>query len=376
MKPALVIDNGTGMIKAGFGDEEHGRNQPTVFPNFVGRPKHYRVMPGGFTSNTLVGNDAMNHRGILKLNRPMSHGIITDWDDMERVWKYTYKLLKVKNRAEHPVLLTEAPKNPPANRGHAAEIFFERLSCPALYVQIASLLSLYATGRTNGLVLDSGDGVTSAVPIYEGFALTHAIERSNVAGRDITEYLIRLLRKAGNKFVSSAEQEVVDRIKIKTCYVVYNVEKTENETVEDEPEVPFTLPDGTSIEVGTEQYRAPEVLFNPSIIGKEELGIHQVLVNALLKSDKKLRRKLSPNIRLNGGSTMFSGLGDRLVSEVRRLLFRDNTKIKIQAFRQKRKIAAWIGGSILASLSMFQKMLIKRQEWDESGMQVVYRKTY
>lgn len=375
MKSTVVIDNGTGTIKCGLAGDE-GKN-PKKFSNFVGRPKHHKVMAGGFSNNFLVGKKAMEHRGILQLNRPMRHGSIVDWDDMQRIWEYTFKLLEVEDVTEHPVLLTEAPLNPPEMRGKTAEIFFEKFSSPAIYIQIQALLSLYATGRTTGVVLDSGEGVTSAVPIYEGFALTHAIERSNIAGQDVTEYLRLLLRKAGNNFVSSAELETVKNIKEKTCYVVYNIEKRENDAKEDiEPDVPYTLPDGTSIEIEAEQYRAPEVLFNPTIIGKEDIGIHQVLVNALLKSDREMRRKLSPNIRLVGGSTLFNGLGDRLVSEVRRLLLSADTKIKITALKRSRTIASWIGGCILANLSMFKKMLITKQEWNENGMQVVYKKTY
>jgi len=372
MKPTLVIDNGTGVIKCGLaGDDRKG---PKKFPNIVGRPKHYKVMAGGFQGDVLVGQEAMEHRGILKLDRPMSYGAITNWEDMERVWRYTYKILNIENPSEHPVLLTEAPLNPPKNRGLAAEVFFENFNSPSMYVQMQALLSLYATGRTTGVVLDSGDGVTSAVPIYEGFALTHAIERSNIAGRDVTEYLRLLLRQNGNNFVSTSELEVVNSIKEKTCYVVYNIEKTELDA-DIEPDVPYTLPDGTCIDVGAEQYRAPEVLFNPTILGKEDLGIHQVLVNSLLKADRDIRRKLSPNIRLVGGSTLFNGLGDRLVSEVRKILLGD-TKIKITALRRSRKIAAFTGGCILANLSMFQKMLITRKEWNEGGMQVIYKKTY
>lgn len=374
LEAPIVIDNGTGTIKCGFAGEEN--RGPKKFPNYVGRPKHHKVMTGGFQDDVLVGYKAMEHKGILKLNRPMSHGMVVDWDDMEKVWDYTFKILKVDNANKHPVLLTESPGNPPQNRGKAAEIFFEKLNTPAFYVQIQALLSLYATGRTTGVVLDSGDGVTSAVPIYEGFALTHAIERSHVAGRDVTEHLSLLLRKAGNNFVSTSEMDVVKNIKEKTCYVVYNIEKTESDAMDDiEPDVPYTLPDGTTIDVGAEQYRAPEVLFNPSIIGREDIGIHQVLVNALLKSDRDLRRKLSPNIRLVGGSTMFNGLGDRLVSEVRKLLLSD-TKIKITALRRSRTIAAWIGGCILANLSIFKKMWITKEEWNESGLHVIYQKTH
>jgi len=117
---------------------------------------------------------------------------------------------------QHPVLLTEAPLNPKTNRGKAAEIFFETFNVPALYVQLNAILSLYASGRTTGVVLDSGDGVTSAVPVYEGFTLPNSITRIDVGGRDVTQYLSTLLRKnSGVQLTTSAEMEVVKDIKEK-----------------------------------------------------------------------------------------------------------------------------------------------------------------
>lgn len=321
-----------------------------------------------------MGDKAQELRGILKLNHPSQHGIITDWKDMQHIWQHTYNELNVV-QDQHPVLLTEAPLNPRSNRGKAAEVFFETFNVPAMYVQIQAILSLYASGRTTGVVLDSGDGVTNAVPVYQGFALPHAVQRIDVAGRDVTEYLQLLLRKSGHNFHTSAEMEVVRDIKEKICYVAFNIEKTEKDDSEDvEPEVPYKLPDGNVIQIGAEKFRAPEVLFNPSLIGQEYVGIHQCLVDSISKCDLDIRRSMFSEIILAGGSTMFDGLGDRLLSEVRKLAPRD-TKIKIWAPPQ-RQLSTWVGGSILASLATFKKMWITRKEYDEAGKNAIYRKTF
>lgn len=188
----VVIDNGSGSIKAGFAGDQTPK---CIFPNLVGRPKHVRVMAGGLEGDTFIGKKAEEHRGLLTLHYPMEHGIVTDWNEMERIWNYIYSKEQLQTfPEEHPVLLTEAPLNPRINRERSAELFFETFNVPALFISMQAVLSLYATGRTTGVVLDSGDGVTHAVPIYEGFALPFSIVRSDIAGRDVTRYLKLLLR--------------------------------------------------------------------------------------------------------------------------------------------------------------------------------------
>lgn len=144
-------------------------------------------------------------------------------------------------------MLTEAPLNPRANRDAAAQIFFETFNVPALFTSIQAVLSLYSSGRTTGIVLDSGDGVTHAVPVYEGFAIPHAIRRVDIAGRDVTEYLQLLLRKSGYNFHTTAEKEVVRIIKEKTCYIALNPAKEEKEMSGKFDD--FMLPDGNIIKV-------------------------------------------------------------------------------------------------------------------------------
>ncbi|CAG9772662.1 unnamed protein product [Ceutorhynchus assimilis] len=365
----VVIDNGTGIIKAGFAGDQIPKCR---FPNYVGRPKHTRVMAGALEGDLFIGPKAEEHRGLLSLKYPMEHGIVTDWNDMEKIWSYIYSKDQLNTFSEeHPVLLTEAPLNPRPNREKAAEIMFETFNVPALFISVQAVLSLYSTGRTTGVVLDSGDGVTHSVPIYEGFALPHSIMRSDIAGRDVSRYLRLLLRKEGSIFRTTAEFESVRTLKEKVCYLANNPVK--EESVETEP-LNYTLPDGSVIKVGQARFRAPEILFKPDLIGEESEGLHDVLLYSIQKSDLDLRKVLFKNIVLSGGSTLFKGFGDRLLSEIRKNSPKE-VQIKISA-PQERLYSTWIGGSILGSLDTFKKMWISKREFDEEGQRAVHRKTF
>ncbi|ADV20160.1 actin-2 [Cryptococcus gattii E566] len=364
----VVIDNGSGNIKAGFAGEE----QPSCYiPSFVGRPKHPRVMAGAIQDNLFIGRRAQEFRGLLKIKYPMEHGVVMDWDDMERIWGWVYgEGLKALSE-EHPVLLTEAPLNPRQNRDIAAQIFFETFNVPAFFTSVQAVLSLYSSGRTTGIVLDSGDGVTHAVPVFEGFSMPHAVRRIDLAGRDITDHLQLLLRKAGHNLHTSAEKEVVRTMKEKTCYLALNPAKEEKDQSGAWEE--FRLPDGKVIQLGTERFLAPEILFNPELVGQEYPGVHQVIVDSINRTDLDLRKSLFSNIVLSGGSTLCTGFGDRLLNEVKKLALKD-VKLKIYA-PPERKYSTWIGGSILAGLSTFKKMWVSADEYKEDP-DIIHKKAF
>ena len=364
----LVIDNGSYMVKAGFAGDDSPR---AVFPSRVGRPRVTGSMVGSEHKDTYVGDEAHLPRGILTLMKPNEKGMFTNWDDIEKIWHHTfYNELRVAPE-EYPVLLTEPPLNPEANREKMAQIMFEMFNTPAIYIANQAVLSLYTSGKITGIVMDAGETTCYTVPVYDGFELPHAILHKEIGGRDITDHLQKLLCERGYVFSSTAEREMVRDIKEKIGYVTLDFimeMKRESSEVDEK----FELPDGQVLLIGKERFRCAEALFQPSLIGKEINGIHEDIYNSIMKCDIDMRRDLYMGIVLSGGSTMFNGIGDRMHKEI--FIQADPAmRIKVTA-PPERKYSVWIGGSILASLSTFQEIWISKEEYDENGPRIAHRR--
>lgn len=372
IKPAVVIDNGSGRCKTGIAGEDAPK---AVFPAVIGVPKQKGIMVGSGTKDEYVGDAAMARRGVLIIKYPLEHGIVTNWDDMEKIWHHAFFSELRVDPQEHPVLLTEAPLNPKANRERMTQILFESFSIPAFYVAIQAVLSLYASGRTSGIVIDSGDGVTHTVPIYEGYSLPHAVLRIDLAGRDLTHWMSKLLMQKGYSFTTSAELEIVRDIKQQLCYVAEDYDKelagaANSGSLEKE----YELPDGQVITVGQERFQCPEALFKPEMLGNEMTGMHLTTYNSIMKTDIDIRKDLYNNMVMSGGTTMFEGIANRVQKEVESLA-PASMKIKVVA-PPERQYSVWIGGSILSSLSTFQQMWVSKNEYEEMGPSIVHRKCF
>ena len=320
-----------------------------------------------------VGEETQCKQDVLRIKYPVEFGIVTNWDDMEKIWHYIfYNELRV-DPEEHPVLLTEAPCNPKANREKMTQIMFETFRSPAMYLVAQPVLSLFACGLTTGFVLDCGEGAANTVPIYEGFALRHGVLKLGCSGRDFTDYLMRMLSEKGYSFATRADREFAREIKETLCYVAHDFEQEMRlSTTSSHLEKNYKLPDGQIITIGNERFMCPEALFKPSNMGIEMPGIHETSVMSISKCDVDIRNDLYANVVLSGGTTKFPGLADRLQNELKTLV-PDTRKIDIQTAS---RTSVWEGGSLLASLSTFQEMWISKEEYDEYGPGLVHMKCF
>ncbi|CAD6568367.1 MAG: Arp2/3 complex subunit, actin nucleation center [Tremellales sp. Tagirdzhanova-0007] len=376
--PPVVVDNGTGFVKCGWA----GSNFPEhVFPSIVGRPILRAEERLGSTSirDLMVGDEAAENRSYLQVTQPMEHGIVRNWADMRHLWDYTFdEKLKVDTKGMK-ILLTEPPMNPKANRQKMCEVMFEDYGFGGVYVAIQAVLTLYAQGLQTGVVVDSGDGVTHIVPVYDGFALPHLTRRLDVAGRDVTQYLIKLLLMRGYAFERTADFETVRGIKEALCFMSYDLELdkklSEETTVLVET---YTLPDGRVIKVGSERYEAPECMFQPHLVDVEQPGVAELLFQTIQQAALDTRSELYKHIVLSGGSSMYPGLPSRLEKEMKQLyltkvLGGDTSRLKNFKIRiedpPRRKHMVFLGGAVLADIMKDKEQFwVTKAEWDEQGI--------
>jgi len=243
----------------------------------------------------------------------MDNGIVRSWEDMGHLYDYTfYEKLKI-NPKSCKIMLTEAPSNPLKNRERTIEILFEKYGFNSCHMAIQAMLVLYAQGLLTGVVLDSGDGVSHVVPVYEGFVPSHLIRRLNVAGRHITRYLIQLMQLRGYSFNRTADFETVREIKEKLCYVAYDLKQeralANNTTVLIQN---YKLPDDTEIKIGRERFEAAEALFDPNLVEASGDGLSHMVFNMIQDADIDMRPAYYKHIVLSGGSSMYPGLPSRL----------------------------------------------------------------
>jgi len=377
----VVCDNGTGFVKCGFA----GANFPTsIFPSMVGRPimRFEEKIENVEIKDIMVGDEASKLRTMLEITYPLDNGIVRNWDDALYVWNYAFFEKMKINPKDSKILLTEPPMNPKENRERMVQTMFETYGFKGVYIAIQAVLTLYAQGLLTGVVVDSGDGVTHIVPVYEGFSLPHLTRRLNVAGRNITRYLIKLLLLRGYAFNRTADFETVRQIKEKFCYVGYDLELEKRLALETTVLIEkYTLPDGRIIKIGAERFEAPEALFNPGLVDVEGGGMGDLVFDAINKADIDTRNEFYNHIVLSGGSTMYPGLPSRLEKEIRRLYLEKVLKGNLQQMQKfkcriedppRRKHMVFLGGAVLAEIMKDKPAFwMNKSEYDEQGLSVL-----
>ncbi|XP_012873574.1 PREDICTED: actin-related protein T1-like [Dipodomys ordii] len=365
--PVVIFDIGSGLCKVGL----TGENGPRLVINTViGHHKFNVVSARANQKKYFVGEEAQRMHNSLCLHYPIERGLVTNWYDVEKLWHHLFELeLGVKSN-EHPLLMTEHSLNPRDTREKMLEIMFENFDVPAFYLFNHAVAALYASGNITGLVVDSGDGVTCTVAIYEGYSLPHTVSTLNLAGRDITEYFFHLLLFRGYNFPSIFNKTVGEDMKEKTCFVTMGPE----EELQGKVLKQYKLPDGNIICLKDDLCKIHEVLFTPEQLRIKEPGISQMVSNTIMKCDMDIQNSMFPKIVLSRGNTLFPGLEARLRDELKSLV---PTELPIEIVDSpQRCLSQWTGASIVASLSTFKQMCVTASDFIEFGKFVVQRKCF
>ncbi|EJT45029.1 actin-like protein 3 (Actin-related protein 3) [Trichosporon asahii var. asahii CBS 8904] len=413
--PPLVIDNGTGYTKMGFA----GNSEPSfVFPTVIatrqaasssnqargGRTQPTRV--GGVEDlDFYIGDEAIANSRTYSLHNPIRHGMIDNWDLMERFWEQSiFKYLRAEPE-DHYVLLTEPPLNPPENRENTAEIMFESFNVGGLYIAVQAVLALAASWTSSkvsertltGVVIDSGDGVTHTIPVAEGYVIGSSIKHIPIAGSDITKFVQQLLRDRGETANIPPEDQmrVAEKIKEDYTYVCQDIVK-EFRKYDADPYRYFARYAGEhsvtgrqyNVDVGYERFLAPEIFFNPEIYSSDFLTpLPEVVDNVIQSSPIDVRRGLYKNIVLSGGSTMFKDFGKRLQRDIKHIVdgriqmsedrsgnLIKSSGVEVNVISHKRqRYAVWYGGSLMASTPEFYNVSYSRADYEECGPSLVRR---
>ena len=361
----IVIDNGSSTIKAGWSGDDAPRFE---FPTTLGTPRS----PDPTLRDYYVGYAAQAKREILNMRYPIIKRRVTDWDDMEKIWTYIFREELKICPGNHSFVQTESALTPKADREKMTQIMFETFGCESLFVASPALLAFEGTGRTTGVVVDSGLEVTHVVTIYKEFSFPQAIQESKFGGVDITRYQENVLREKGYTFNPQVEEKITQDIKKNFSYVALDF--AEEMQKASKLRKNYTLPDGNSMVLGKERFSAPEAFFRPFLAGVEDEGIHEKVYKAIMAVDICCRKDMYANIILTGGNTMFDGLGARLQKEVTALA-PQTMQVKVETSAGG-KFGPWLGGADLAEAYCFEGMMVTKNDYDESGPTIIHQSCF
>lgn len=363
--PALVVDFGTSVTKAGI----RGDSDPKCRLSSVVGWTRSKPGRGDIEKPTWLVGEAMKERSFLDAVHPIRHGVVTSWPDMEHLITHVIENELDVEPKNQPVMVCEQHQTPKNQRLKFAELLLESLAVPAVFFAQQAPLALYSMGKMSGLVLDVGDGVTQCVPVFEGYAVPHASSRMNFGGGDLTTSLASLLTESNVFLTSQSQLRTAKAIKEDVCYVALDF-KDELKKPTSEIERTYELPDGEKAVIGSERFRCPEGLFDPTFLGHEGDGVHKTILSCIDKSPLDTRVQLYKNVVLTGGSTLFPGFVERLEKDV--LAKTPANKGLTVVPHAHRQDAVWIGGSVLASLDDMKKLWVTRESYVESGPQVLF----
>jgi actin-related protein len=364
-----VIDNGSGYMKAGFSGEEAPK---VMFPTMVGKTKVEGIYVGDEKKESIIGSEAEKKFGILDISYPIQGGTIVNWDEMERIWANTfYGELKISPE-EHNLLLSESPFITRKDREKMLEMMFETFNCASTYLVAQSVLAAYSVGKSTGISIDCGHTSLNFAPIYEGFLQRHCVQHIPIAGKDINDILINLLIKNGQVIDSKMQKQSIIKAKESFCFLRHDNEDEIEKKKEDETKE-WELPDKKRITIGKERFQSTEVIFDPKQFGYDYPNFQELFKKTVKSIDSDLREIMLANIIFNGGTTLIKGFKSRVTQEIEEAGQDYEFKKKVHTYPEA-QFMAWIGGSILTSLTNFENLWITKAEYKEEGKATIVHK--
>ncbi|XP_077978025.1 actin-like protein 6B [Glandiceps talaboti] len=417
---ALVFDIGSTSLRAGYAGEDCPKAEIPVHMVVADETKDDAMevdgsgdqgkKESGSKKKYFTDTNSIHYpREALEIQSPLKDGMIEDWNMLQALLDHTYGKHIRSEPHLHPVLMSEPPWNVRGKREKLTELMFEQYNIPAFFLCKNAVLSAFANGRATGLIVDSGATHTTAVPVHDGYALSHACVKSPLGGDFITLQCNQLFEEQTIPIVSpyqvAKKEEVGEAEPAKytkkqvpavskswhnymTKKVVQDFQATvlqvpdtpyNDDDISNMPPLHFEFPDGYHQDFGTERFLIPEGLFDPSVVkgldGNTMLSVGHVVSTSIGLCDIDIRPSMYNSIIVTGGNSLLLGFIDRLNRELSNKT-PPNMRLKIMssAGTAERRFSSWIGGSILASLGTFQQMWISKQEYEESGKSCVERK--
>ena len=359
----IILDCGSGFTKAGFS----GYGEPVIItPTVVGYPKTEDEGKIDDSTKLYFGQKALDNKKDLNIIYPIQRGRITDWDSMNLFLENLFKNeLKIDTKDFGITFHEKLPENKEA-RKKLAELFFEHFQVPKLYINNSYTLCTYGVHYYSGFVIDSGYDFTAIVPVDVDFPYTNCMKIVNVDGKDISNYLEKLLLKKGYDNLSYND---IENIKKKCCYIQKkNYEKKKDEKQEEKvEEIIYELPDKKQIKLEEECFMAPEILFHPELIKKEYGGIENAFCHSMYETDRETESKVNGTVILSGGNTLFRNFQERLTYEIQTEFGGEyKNRINIPDIPYKDTIQ-WIGTSIFSLCDIFDSLSTSKKEYEEEG---------
>jgi len=404
---AIVLDIGSTNAKAGYAGEDTPK---CVIPSSLGA---IYVTENNVAKNVqyFVGTSSLSfRRDKMEIINPIQKGLVSNWEAMEQLWDHIFLDRLRINPKEHPLLVSEPSFNTRPFRETLTEILFEKHEIPGLFVAKNAVLTCFASGKSSGLVLDSGGGTTCVAAVHDGYVLQRSIIKSLLGGDALTDIYLKTLEQKNihirphymiqsKREIRPGEFEVQlkDLPNTTESYRQYMIKqiirdlkesvcRISDSTFDEQsnaniPSIGYELPDGNVISVGTDRFSIPELLFNPEPLNEkgfiEEplVGLPQMVWNSISKCDTDIRRELFSSIVVTGGNSLLPQFSERLHNELLEKV-PQMYKVRMVATNStvERQFSVWIGGSILASLGTFQQMWMSKSEYDEHGRSLVERK--